>query len=192
MSSLPPHDLIAAIRNRDPHALSWVYETYSPRLFSYLLRRLGDPDLARDAHHDVFVRFLERADTFEDRGVPLIAWLFRLARNLSIDLQRRQGRTIPFSAMVVADYSADDGQSHLTLLAESQALRMALASLPPIYRQVLLLRVVYHLPLPETARQLGRTLGATKALQTRAVQLLRERMGSDDQDGERIPSPPMA
>ncbi len=83
MSSLPPHDLIAAIRNRDPHALSWVYETYGPRLFSYLLRRLGDPDLARDAHHDVFVRFLERADTFEDRGVPLIAWLFRLARNLS-------------------------------------------------------------------------------------------------------------
>jgi RNA polymerase sigma-70 factor (ECF subfamily) len=192
MSSLPPHDLIAAIRNRDPHALSWVYETYGPRLFSYLLRRLGDPDLARDAHHDVFVRFLERADTFEDRGVPLIAWLFRLARNLSIDLQRRQGRTIPFRAMVVADYSADDGQSHLTLLAESQALRMALASLPPIYRQVLLLRFEYHLSLPETARQLGRTLGATKALQTRAVQLLRERMSSNDRPDERLPSPPMA
>jgi RNA polymerase sigma-70 factor (ECF subfamily) len=192
MSSLPPHDLIAAIRNRDPHALSWVYETYGPRLFSYLLRRLGDPDLARDAHHDVFVRFLERADTFEDRGVPLIAWLFRLARNLAIDVRRRRGRTIPFSAMVVADYSADDGQSHLTLLAESQALRMALGSLPPTYRQVLLLRFEYHLSLPETARQLGRTLGATKALQTRAVQLLRERMGSDDQDGERLPSPPMA
>ncbi len=140
----------------------------------------------------MFVRFLERADTFEDRGVPLITWLFRLARNLSIDLQRRQGRTIPFSAMVLADFSTDDGQTHLTRLAERQELRLALASLPPIYRQVLLLRVVYHLPLPETARQLGRTLGATKALQTRAVQLLRERMGSDDQDGERIPSPPMA
>jgi len=114
MSSLPPHDLVAGIRSRDPHVLSWVYDTYGPRLFHYLLRRLGDPDLARDASHDVFVRFLERADTFEDRGVPLIAWLFRLARNLAIDVRRRCGRTIPFSAMALADYSADDGQSHLT------------------------------------------------------------------------------
>ncbi|WP_232218975.1 RNA polymerase sigma factor [Chloroflexus sp. Y-396-1] len=79
-------DLIAGIR-RDPHVLSRGYETYSPRLSHYLLQRLGDPDLARDARHSVFIRFRERAADGEDRGVPLAASLFRLARNLTIDLR---------------------------------------------------------------------------------------------------------
>jgi DNA-directed RNA polymerase specialized sigma24 family protein len=53
--------------------LSWVYATYGPCLYHYLLQRLGNPDLARDAQHDGFVRFLERAADVEDRGVPLAA-----------------------------------------------------------------------------------------------------------------------
>jgi RNA polymerase sigma-70 factor (ECF subfamily) len=192
MSPPPPPDLVAGIRRRDPQVLSWVYETYSPRLYHYLLHRLGDPDLARDVQHDVFVRFLERAADFEDRGVPLAAWLFRLARNLAIDVRRRHARTIPLSATFLTDSSADAGQPSLDLLADSQELRMALASLPPAYRQVLLLRFTYTLSLPETARQLGRSLGATKALQTRAVQLLRARLLLNVQAVERYPAPPMA
>ena len=80
-------DLVAGIRRRDPHVLSWVYATYSPRLYHYLLQRLGNLDLARDARHGVFIRFIERAADVEDRGVPLAASLFRLARNLTIDLR---------------------------------------------------------------------------------------------------------
>ncbi len=73
MSSPPPPDLVAGIRRRDSLVLSWVYATYSPRLYHYLLQRLGDPDLARDARHSVFIRFRERAADGEDRGVPLSA-----------------------------------------------------------------------------------------------------------------------
>ncbi len=171
--------------------LSWVYETYGPRLYHYLLQRLGDPDRARDAHHDGFVRFLERAADGEDRGVPLAAWLFRLARNLAIDVRRRCGRTIPLSATFLTAYSDDEGQTSLDVLADSQELRLVLASLPPTYRQVLL-RFTYDLSLAETARQLGRSLGATKALQTRAVQLRRARLLLNVETVERSPTPPMA
>jgi len=120
------------------------------------------------------------------------AWLFRLARNLAIDVRRRCGRTIPLSTTFLTAYSDDEGQTSLDVLADSQELRLALASLPPTYRQVLLLRFTYNLSLAETARQLGRSLGATKALQTRAVQLRRARLLLNVEAVERSPTPPMA
>jgi len=118
-------------------------------------------------------------------------WLFRLARNLAIDVRRRCGRTIPLSATFLTAYSDDKGQTSLDVLADSQELRLALASLPLTYRQVLL-RFTYNLSLAETARQLGRSLGATKALQTRAVQLRRARLLLNVEAMERSPTPPMA
>jgi len=119
------------------------------------------------------------------------AWLFRLARNLAIDVRQRCGRTIPLSATFLTACSDDEGQTSLDVLADSQELRLALASLPPTYRQVLL-RFTYNLSLAETARQLGRSLGATKALQTRAVQLRRARLLLNVEAMERSPTPPMA
>jgi RNA polymerase sigma-70 factor (ECF subfamily) len=106
-------------------------------------------------------------------------------------VRRRCGRTIPLSATFLTAYSDDEGQTSLDVLADSQELRLALASLPPTYRQVLL-RFTYNLSLAETARQLGRSLGATKALQTRAVQLRRARLLLNVEAMERSPTPPMA
>ena len=71
-------------------------------------------------------------------------------------------------------------------------MRLALASLPPTYRQVLLLRFTYKLSLAATTRQLGCNLGATKALQTRAVQLRRACLLLNVEAVERSPTPPMA
>ncbi len=171
--------------------LSRVYTTYSPRLYHYLLQRLGDPDRARDAQHDGFVRFRERAADGADRGVPLAAWRFRLARNLASDVRRRCGRPIPLSTTFLTAYRDDEGQTSLDVLANSQELRLVLASLPPTYRQVLLC-FPSNRSLAETARQLGHNLGATKALQTRAVQLLRTRLLLNVAAMERSPPPPMA
>jgi Sigma-70, region 4. len=107
-------------------------------------------------------------------------------------VRRRCGRTIPLSATFLTAYSDDKGQTSLDVLADSQELRLALASLPPTYRQVLLLRFTYNLSLAATTRQLGRSLGATKALQTRAVQLRRARLLLNVEAMERSPTPPMA
>ncbi|RMD79993.1 MAG: sigma-70 family RNA polymerase sigma factor [Chloroflexi bacterium] len=53
------HDLITGLQQRDLQTVSLIYETYGPRIYHSLRRRLGDPELARDAHSDVFVRLLE-------------------------------------------------------------------------------------------------------------------------------------
>ncbi len=184
MNSPSHHDIIAGLQQRDPQTVSWIYETYGPRVYHYLCRRLGDPDLARDAQSEVFVRLLERAAHYEDRGLPLTAWLFHLARNQAASVLRRDRRFVPLEA----GDSEHDGDPE-TLLAhqwDCEHLQHVLATLPDHYRRVLWLRFGYDLSLEETARQLGCTVSATKALQHRAMTLARQRVR---EQAEIIPNP---
>lgn len=188
----PPthHDLVAGIRARDPHVIGWLYKTYAPRLYASLLRRVGDTDLAFDLHHEVFARLLERAPTFEDRGVPVGAWLFRVARDLVVDILRQRQRTVLLPLATMADTTPDLDSLFVTE-SERQTLHEALSRLPEQYRPVLILRYQYQLTLPDIAHQLGRSQEATKAVLFRAVLALRKQMQLLNADPI-APTPPMA
>ncbi|MGC8951768.1 RNA polymerase sigma factor [Chloroflexus sp.] len=180
MQSPAHHTIVTGLQQRDPQIIGWLYTTYAPRLLGYFTRRLRDPDLARDLHHDLFLRLLERAPAFVDRGVPIDAWLFRLAHDLVVDTHRRAGRTVPLTD--AAHFAADDDVAITCLhAADHAALNQAIATLPLAYRRVLTLRFRDTCSLADTARQLGLSLSATKALQRRAIARL-----------QAILSPPMA
>ncbi len=187
------HDLITGLQQRDPQIVSWIYETYGPRVYHYLCRRLGDAELARDAHSEVFIRLLERATHYEDRGLPLTAWLFHLARDQAANIRRRAGRFVPLEA----GNTEHDGDPE-TLLAPQwdwEHLQYVLAALPDHYRRVLWLRFGYDLSLEETARQLGCTVSAAKALQHRAMILARKLVREQPElipNPRRTYQPPMA
>ncbi len=184
------HDLIVGLRARDPHVIEWLYTTYARRLYASILRRLGDPDLAFDLHHEVFARLIERAPTFEDRGVPVGAWLFRVARDLVVDVLRHPQRTVSLTGTTVTDTSSDL-DSRFIAESDRQTLYVALQRLPDQYRQVLLLRYQYQLALPDIAHQLGRSQEATKTLLYRAVLALRKQMQVLSTDSSTL-TPPMA
>src|SRR5437773_1041846 len=80
--------LAVAASQGDDEAFGLLYERYAPRIGAYLTRLLDDEHLAQDLTHEVFVSALRRLRT--DR--PPIAfgpWLYRIARNASIDVHRR-------------------------------------------------------------------------------------------------------
>ncbi|ACL25188.1 RNA polymerase sigma factor [Chloroflexus aggregans] len=192
----PPthHTIVTGLHQRDPQIIGWLYTTYAPRLIGYFTRRLRDPDLARDLYHELFLRLLERAPTFTDRGVPIEAWLFRLAHDLVVDTHRRAGRSVPLTD---AAHSAADDAVTLTCLhaADQAALYQAITTLPLTYRRVLTLRFRDNCSLADTALQLGLSLSATKALQRRAIACLRALLvtAPDDVPPSLPPySPPMA
>ncbi|WP_322488040.1 sigma-70 family RNA polymerase sigma factor [Chloroflexus sp.] len=187
------HDIITGLQQRDPQTVSWIYETYGPRIYHYLCRRLGDPELARDAHSDVFVRLLERAAHYEDRGLPLTAWLFHLARDQAASMLRRDRRLVPLE-----DGDSERNGDPEALLAHQwdwEHLQQVLAALPDHYRQVLWLRFGYALSLEATAQQLGCTVSAVKALQHRAMTLARKLVREQQEiipNLRRTYTPPMA
>jgi RNA polymerase sigma-70 factor (ECF subfamily) len=173
-------DLVRRAQAADPQALSAIYERYAPAIFRYIYYRVGDAELARDVQSDVFVRMLEGIESYEDRGWPIGAWLYRIAHARTVDALRRLDRRqhVPLEPW---NLLADGPDESLELSADRAAVRRALARLGDSQRVVLTLRFVYGLSLEETARQMGRTVGSIKSLQHRATErlalLTREELG---------------
>ena len=161
-------NLIVRAKTHDPEALTEIYHRYHAGIERYIYGRVQDLELAEDIAADVFVRMLEGIDRFENRSWPISAWLYRIARDRSIDVLRRQSKraTIPIEPW----HSQADGPEETVIRSlEHAELRPLLDGLTSDQRTVLELRFWGELDIQTTAAQLGRTEGAIKALQHRAV-----------------------
>jgi RNA polymerase sigma-70 factor (ECF subfamily) len=164
-------NLIIRAKARDPEALTEIYHRYHAGIERYIYHRVQDVELAQDIAADVFVRMLERIDRFEDRGWPISAWLYRIARDRSIDVLRRQSThaTIPIQPW---HGQADGPEETVIRTLEYDELRPLLDSLTSDQRSVIELRFWGELDIQATAARLERTEGAVKGLQHRAVNAL--------------------
>jgi RNA polymerase sigma-70 factor (ECF subfamily) len=137
---------------------------------------VGDVNLAQDLTGEVFVRMVDKLDTFKVRGRPLLAWLYTIARNLVNDAHRheRQAIHLPLNE---ADALSGDNEVDLTRrvdrLFEADCLASALKHLTEDQRQVILLKFMEGLNNAQVARMLSKTEGAVKSLQHRALGSLR-------------------
>jgi len=157
----------------DKQALAEIYERYSPDIFRYAYRLLDDNVLAEDCVADTFHHFLiavRGGTSFEN----LRAYLYRVAHNWITDHYRRH----PPPAISLEDdmHSDPDGNpSHLVAQKlDRQRMRAALFQLSPEQRQVIELRYLENLSHYEVAAVLGKTVEATRALQYRALEALRQ------------------
>lgn len=164
-------DLVSRAQEFDPEAFGEIYERYYNGVYRYIYYRVGEQHLAEDLTMEVFLRTMEAIDTFSFRGVPFSAWLYRIASNLVIDHYRRQSQ----AAMSLEERLVSDGDhSRQQFEAEftHQALRRALSELTEDQQQVIILKFVDGLSNQEVAQVLGKTEGAVKSLQHRALAAL--------------------
>jgi len=142
-----------------------LYEQNFERVYAFVARRVRDRAEAEDVVSDVFYKALKGIGGYEERdGVPFVAWLYRIAANVLHDRARNAGREAPLDDRDVA--VNDD--------VERRALLFRLVdTLPPAQRDVLVKRFAEQRSIADVARQLGRTEGAVKQLQLRAIEALR-------------------
>lgn len=162
----------------DKRAFDRLYDLYAQAIFRYLYYRLGNRHTAEDLTADVFVRLLERIRTYrigtEDQKSLFSGWLYRIAHNLMVDhLRKASSKDVPVSEIEWVAGDADLA-GHMAIQETAQTLDRALKSLKDEQRQVILLRFFEDLSLQETAGVLGKTEGAVKALQHRALARLNE------------------
>lgn len=164
--------LVAAARSGDAAAFGELYERHRDAVYRFCLARTGSAHEAEDLTSEVFVKALRAIARYQERGVPFVSYLYRIARNAAIDRSRSRRPTLPVEDAASLDSGQDvereaiQGTDRATLLA-------ALARLKPDHREVLVLRFVEGLSGPEAALMLGRTEGAVRILQHRAMQRLR-------------------
>lgn len=155
---------------QDPARFAELYEHNFERVYAYVVHRVRDREEAQDITAEVFHQALACLPRYEWRGLPFIAWLLGIAAHAVADRWQRASRT----QEVIAD---DLEQLGIKDDVEQRAMLYQLVdSLPSDQRQVILWRFVSQKSLREMAAELGRSEGAIKQLQLRALQNLRERI----------------
>jgi RNA polymerase sigma-70 factor (ECF subfamily) len=165
--------LIRLSQQGDTEAFASLYACYVERITRYVYFRVTDHQLAEDITSRIFLKMLEKLDTYQVGQSPVIAWLYRMAHNAVIDHYRTKKTFVSLDDVHPAEARQEDGiEEKLELQIKSQQLRAALQALTEEQQRVLILRFIEGLSTREIARKLGKRQGAVRGLQMRALQKL--------------------
>jgi RNA polymerase sigma-70 factor (ECF subfamily) len=176
-------EIARGLRRRDPSVLDRLIEQYQHRLFRYLVYLAGNRALAEDLFQETWLRVLERGRQYDGKS-PFQTWLFAIARHLLIDTLRRKS---PASLDALLDPEegagffeppATDPSAYELLAGREQAayVAAAVAGVPAVYREVLMLRFQEDLRLEEIAAVVGVPLGTVKSRLYRGLSALKQRL----------------
>jgi RNA polymerase sigma-70 factor (ECF subfamily) len=165
-------ELLRRARQFDENALAEIYDAFSPAIYAYAMRLMGDVDLAEDCVAETFSRLLLALRNGGGPSENLRAYLYRVAHNWVTDYYRRRRPETSLDAELSA---GSEGDPHITTVQalENQEVRRALSLLTPDQRQVIALKYLEELDNAEIARVLRKPIGAVKSLQHRALASLR-------------------
>lgn len=172
LSQQGQQELIRRAKECDPSAFASIYEYYYEDVYNYIYHRVTSAFVTEDLTAEVFLKALESIDTYTFRGVPLGAWLLRIARNLVIDYFRGRPQVeVPLLEEGALPHEAgvdDVFERELT----QQQLVQALRNLTEDQQDVIILRFVDGFSAPDVAQILGKSKGAVQSLQYRALNSL--------------------
>lgn len=158
---------------RDPRvAARALYRTYGGELYGFAAQRLGDTGLAEEAVQDVFLRAWRNAEGFDARRGSVRTWLYAIARNAIIDIERRRGRRLPPRDPALVQEVADPSEPIETALLRYQ-IQLAISRLTFEHRQVIAMVHFQGLGLGEIAEATGLPLGTVKSRLHYATRSLR-------------------
>ena len=168
--------LVLAARH-DASAFGTLYLRYLDRVYWYLRARTPSEEDAADLTQQVFLQALAALPCYRQHSVPFTAWLFRIARNVAIDFQRRRRATVAWDALPEGwRAGALPDLEHAAMRAEAiDRLRTLLAQLDAEKRELLALRFAAGLTVAEIAVVIGKSEAATKKQLARLVQSLKEK-----------------
>jgi len=168
--------------------LAGLYEEYYDRIARYAYVHIGDRPDAEDLAGDVFLKALQSLGSYEDRGVPMQAWLFRIAHNMVVDYLRKKTKVKSVPIDTVTLPAADDPAKVAEQSLEMARVSRAMQQLTPDQRQVVGLRFFGGLSSKEVGEVLRKSDGAVREMQRASIEKLRRlldvrlRGGNDDDD----------
>ncbi len=161
--------LLIEAAQRDTSRFADLYEANVDRVYAFVSRRVRNRQEAQDLTSEVFHRALANLQRFEWRGAPFAAWLYRMAANAVADHYLEKAREGNLPAEEISDDAMIDADRRA-------ALTQCVDRLPKDQRHVIVMRFVEQRTIREIAEDLGKTEGAIKQLQWRAMQNLRAQM----------------
>jgi RNA polymerase sigma-70 factor (ECF subfamily) len=174
--------LVRAAKSGDASAFGELYERYRDPIYRYCLSRTGTAHEAEDLTSDVFVKALQSIDRYQERGLPFVAFLYRIARNAAIDRSRTLKQPLSVDELVTEPASRQNVEADATLAVDRSILLTALTKLKTEHRDVIVMRFIEGYSALEVAAALGKTEGAVRTLQHRALERLRKEFDDAQRD----------
>jgi RNA polymerase sigma-70 factor (ECF subfamily) len=170
-------ELVGRAQRGDREALEELYLIHFDRIYSYLHMSVGNRHDAEDLTNQTFLKMLEAIDRFRWRAAPFSAWLFRIAHNAAMDHFRASRRWQPEEEVPEPEGSEQSSAEEEAMHAIGRASMLQLIEhLSPDQKQVLTLKFVFSFSNAEAASILGKTEGAVKSLQHRALASLQRQL----------------
>jgi RNA polymerase sigma-70 factor (ECF subfamily) len=162
------------IKENNEAKLASLYEEYYDRIARYAYVRIGDKSDAEDLAGEVFLRALESLKSYKERGVPMQAWLFRIAHNLVVDYFRKAAKRKKVPLETVQIESGTDPAAAAEKNIEIERVTTAMEQLTQEQREVLNLRFFGGLTSKEAGNVLKKNDGAIREMQSAAIRRLRQ------------------
>ena len=160
--------LLVEAAQRDPSRFAELYQQNFERVYAFVLRRVQERSHAEDLTSEVFHQALKNLNRYEWRGVPFAAWLLRIASNAIADHMHKAVRE-----QSLAEGEDVDPKAGMQEVEQRATLFALVSTLPADQQTVIRMRFAEEKSIREIAKALGRTEGAVKQLQFRALEKLR-------------------
>ena len=179
--------LIECAAAGDANAFGCLYEQHLEAIYRYVYFRVDNSADAEDLTEHVFLKAWEALPDYKNQGYPFSSWLYRIAHNIVIDHHRRNKYKVqmpPQEQITLMEWEAGGEPTSLDRLIEAEeanALAEAIAQLPEIQQEVIILRFIEGFDHDKIATILDKSNGACRTIQYRALAALNELLA-----GERV------
>ncbi|MDO8504655.1 MAG: sigma-70 family RNA polymerase sigma factor [Candidatus Liptonbacteria bacterium] len=171
--------IVALAVEGNSSAFGALYDHYQPQIYRFVCLKVGRREEAEDLTHEVFRHAWISVGRYKHRGHPFSSWLYQIARNQVVDHYRSRRETSSLEAIDPESLSENTGMEEAERNLEVGRAMVAIKKLKPEYQDVLIFRFVEDMSTREVAGLLGKSEGAVKLLQHRALKVLREALGEE-------------
>jgi RNA polymerase sigma-70 factor (ECF subfamily) len=168
--------LVLLAVQRDQGAFAELYDRHVVRVYRHIYYMVNDAREAEDLTAQTFLKAWEAIDRYKERGAPFIAWLLRIAHNLTISFLRSKRDHSELDEGFVDSKRGGNPEESLEQASDERSVREAVLRLRDEQRQVIMLRFVEELDYTEVAAMIGKSVPAVRVIQHRALGNLRKLM----------------
>jgi len=172
-------NLIKKAKEGDQASFGQLYDHYIAPLYRFVLMKVNDKAEAEDLTHEVFLSSWQNLKGYKFQGFPFSSWLYQIARNKVIDFYRTKKAYVSFENLdedLLKVVGVSETNLEVTLAVET--VKKALTKLTPEQQDVIAMKFIEDLSNDEIARNLGKSEGAVRLLQHRAISNLKEILAS--------------
>jgi RNA polymerase sigma-70 factor (ECF subfamily) len=161
---------------KDQAAFAELYDRHVVRVYRHIYYLVGDAREAEDLTAQTFLKAWEAIGRYKERGAPIVAWLLRIAHNLTVSYLRSKRDHSELEDVYVDHKRAGNPEEVLEQSTDEKSVREAVMQLRDEQRQVIMLRFVEEMGYQEVAQVIGKSVPAVRVIQHRALGNLRKIM----------------